>query len=448
MELSSFYTNRAALHSQFHWASSIESRLSAGNVGASLLQSLAAQYRGVMSSMGSYSAVSQFVGFAAMPDFFNSGRLEVDKSQGVVTTPGGYQVAVKDGQVKILSPNGKWTDLKAEPPTRTLESSSTATETRTQTTLQRTLPGDPVVRESDGDVWRYQGTGTFALPDGTKITIRETGEDKDIHINQVDIYNGNKHVSVASNLKSAEWETVKRDVSQSATDWTTNASSTRWVGRSEFRDDQQSRQVTTNVTEHQQVKQTFDTQFSDVTNDGFLHDALTDDGQKFRVAGDGDDWKQRGREVISGAGKGQDDATKAYQLGDRIDSSWLGARPVEVPWNIYSMSIMTRVDGMFQNQYGRSQSHWDDLRDTFAQFQRRPYLGAVARMDNYGGLNSIYAGPMGGSAFFGAGYAGGVQFGASFSSMQASFGGLLNTFGELSVLQQSVSRNLGNYWVR
>ena len=39
--------------------------------------------------------------------------------------------------------------------------------------------------------WRYQGTGSFHLPDGTKITIHEKGAGKDLHIDQVDIYNGN-----------------------------------------------------------------------------------------------------------------------------------------------------------------------------------------------------------------------------------------------------------------
>jgi ABC-type multidrug transport system fused ATPase/permease subunit len=124
----------------------------------------------------------------------------VDKAKGVVTTPGGFNVSVADGRVRIQNPDGKWTDLKAEPPERTVTSTRTSKETRQQATVERQLPNDPVVRESDGDVWRYAGAGTFLLPDGTQIRIQEQGTTSDLHINRVDIYNGNKHVGIDSKL--------------------------------------------------------------------------------------------------------------------------------------------------------------------------------------------------------------------------------------------------------
>ena len=42
----------------------------------------------------------------------------------------------------------------------------------------------------------FKAMVALSLPDGTKISIKEKGEGKDLHINQVDIYNGNKHVQV------------------------------------------------------------------------------------------------------------------------------------------------------------------------------------------------------------------------------------------------------------
>ena len=375
------------------------------------------------------------IGYAAMPDFSRSGHLAVDKKKGVVRTPGGYNVSVANGQVKIQSPNGKWSTLKAEPPGRTVTSSSTATQTRTQQTTERVLPRDPAVRESDGDVWRYQGTGTFQLPDGTKITIQEKGKDKGLHINQVDIYNGNKHVSVDSKLESANWKTVKRDVSTSATGWQTTSSNRRWQGRRLVRNDNQQRQVTTNVTEKQVADQKFKTTFSDVKLDGFRHDFNTKDGQKFRLGGDGDDWIQNGKEVISGAGKGKDDKTKAFQLGKKMDASWLGYRPLQVPWNVYAYQMSPAVQQFGGHHLGASAGHWGQLGSAYCGMQRSPYLGVQSQISNMGGFDSLYGGPLGGGALWGNGFAGGFNANAHFSAMNGSVGSMLDVFGGLGALQ-------------
>ena len=171
-------------------------------------------------------------------------------------------------------------------------------QTRQQATVERQLARDPVVRESDGDVWRYQGTGSFHLPDGTKITIHEKGAGKDLHIDQVDIYNGNKHVGIKSQLTASEWQTVDRKVERSVGNWRTTSSNrrTQWQGRrgQVIRTDTQQRTIRTTTTETQHAKQQFATTFTDVTRDGFAHDMRTDDGRTFRIAGDGDDWSEKG----------------------------------------------------------------------------------------------------------------------------------------------------------
>lgn len=343
-------------------------------------------------AMGAAVSMTQFVGYAAMPDFANAGKLDLDKQAGTVTTPGGYKVSVADGKVRIQNPDGKWTDLKAEPPTRTVTSDKVTTESRQ-------LPRDPAVRESDGDVWRYQGTGTFNLPDGTKITIQEKGDSKDLHINQVDIYNGNKHVSVDSQLTNAEWQTVKTDKQLvNVTGWTPNGQG------------QETRQFTHRVTEHQEARQQFKTTFSEVKKDGYAHDAATADGQAFKLAGDGVmAWSQGGREVLSGAGKGKDDKTLAYQLGGAIADSQLGRRPIQVPWNVYAMQMVSITASLFQTQYAASPNHWQQCQDLFSGCQPRPHLPMMTQLNNLGGLRSPFCGPMGGAAMCGVGLLNGFQ---------------------------------------
>ena len=183
----------ANLINQFAWAGNLQAQLTPNAMGVGGLQSMFSQFNNLANMMNWNATTS--TQFGLMPDYANAGNLDVDKKAGVVKTPGGYEVAVKDGTVTIKGPSGKTTQLKAEPPNRSVTKSVTNNETRTQSTVERQLPRDPVVRESDGDVWRYAGTGSFNLPDGTKITIQEQGTDKDLHINQVDIYNGNKHFS-------------------------------------------------------------------------------------------------------------------------------------------------------------------------------------------------------------------------------------------------------------
>lgn len=431
------------LFNQFNWANNLQAQLSPQAMGLNGLQSMFSQFNTLAAMMPAWN-VNTSVSYGAMPDFANAGKLDVDKKAGMVKTPGGYEVTVKDGKVNIKSPSGKSTQLKAEPPNRTVTSEVTDTETRTQSTVERQLARDPVVRESDGDVWRYSGTGSFNLPDGTKITIQEIGKDKDLHINQVDIYNGNKHVSVKSELKSAEWQTVKREqVSQQAGDWRTVGSDrrTQWSGRTGqvIRDDRQERNVTTTFKDSQEARQTFETSFSDVKNDGFTHDLDSDDGQVFRVAGDGDDWTQDGKEVISGAGKGKDDKELAYQLGGELDAHWEGFRPLEVPWNVYATTMTQVSHPLFGSQYQVSTSHWDQLAGEFKDAQQSPWMPVQANINNMGGFGSVYAGPFGGSALFGNGYAQGFNAGAQFGAMQQSVLSMANLFGQMNDLSADLS---------
>ncbi|MFO0728179.1 MAG: hypothetical protein U1E65_30640 [Myxococcota bacterium] len=334
------------------------------------------------------------IGYAAMPDFQNAGNLSVDKQKGVVTTPGGFNVAVADGHVRIQNPDGKWTDLKAEPPERTLISSTTGTETRKTDTVEQVLRRDPAVRESDGDVWRYSGAGTFNLPDGTKIKVQEDGEGKDLHISQVDVINGNKHVSIDSKLTNAEYQTYQRDVKQDATNWQTTGTERQWQnsGRTSalHRFDTQQREVTTTTTEHQRANQQFQTTFSDVNRDGYFTDARLGNGQTFNLAGNGAAWSQGGREVVSGAGKGLDDKTKAYQLGGGIDQATIGARPVDVPWNVYAFAETKRIDGAFFDRY--HQHHcWGDQPRWYGE-SRDPRESFISMQSSVSQLFSVYQG--------------------------------------------------------
>lgn len=402
----------------FSWASQVHSQLGVQRSGFQGMDSLNRCFH-AYNQMSAAISMNQVVGYAAMPDFENAGQLDVDKQAGVVTTPGGYKVSVADGKVRIQNPDGKWTDLKAEPPTRTVTSDNTTTESRQ-------LPRDPAVRESDGDVWRYQGTGSFNLPDGTKITIQEKGDSKDLHINQVDIYNGNKHVSVDSQLTKSDWQTVKSETQQvSATPW-------RTVG------DTQQREVTNRVTEHQEARQQFRTTFSDVKKDGYMHDAVTEDGQSFKLAGNGIAWSQGGREVLSGAGKGKDNKELAYQLGDAISDSVLGRRPIQVPWNIYATQMLSVTASLFQSQYGGWSNHWQQCRDMFSANQPRPHLPMMTQLSNMGGMRSPFCGPLGGAAMCGSGF--GNSFQPTLERMMSSVQTMLSLCNHLSQLQANTTQ--------
>lgn len=397
----------------FSWSSQVQSLLGSQQAGFGGMDSLNRCFQ-AYGAMGAQLSMTNVVGYAAMPDFENSGQLDLDKQAGTVTTPGGYKVSVADGKVRIQNPDGKWTDLKAEPPTRTVTSDNVTTESRQ-------LPRDPAVRESDGDVWRYQGTGTFNLPDGTKITIQEKGDSKDLHINQVDIYNGNKHVSVDSQLTSAEWQTVSSSSQQlSATPW-------RNLGTVE------QRQVTTRVTEQQEARQKFTTTFSDVKKDGYAHDAASADGQSFQLAGNGIAWSQGGREVLSGAGKGKDDKTLAYQLGSAIQDSVLGRRPIQVPWNIYATQMVGITASLFQSQYAATSNHWQQCQNMFSACQPKPYLPMMTQLSNMGGIRSPFCGPMGGAAMCGVGLNGGFQ--STLQRMLASVNQMIQRYMSLRDLQ-------------
>ncbi len=435
------------LFQQFGWAGQVGqflSQPSAVPLGGSFgLNALADRFGGIQSHFGSSWNVQHSAGFSAMPDFANAGHLGVDKNKGVVTTPGGYQVKVNNGQVQIKAPNGKFTNLKAEPPNRTVTKDVTSKETRTRATTERVLPRDPAVRESDGDVWRYQGTGSFSLPDGTKITIQEKGKDTDLHINRVDVYNGNKHVGIDSKLTSHSWKTHKRTSQRIGTgDWQTTNSNRRWEGRRLVRRDTQQRSVTNRITEEQHADQKFKTTFSDVKNDGFLHDAMTDDGFKFRAAGDGDDWKMNGREVISGAGKGKDDKTKAFKLGGNINTSWQGYRPLHVPWKGYAYNMTNITRNMFSHHYGMNSNHWNRLGNMFCGMQHNPYMGVMTNVSNMGGFNSIFGGPMGGAALYGRGFRDGFNARSQLDQMLGSVGNMLPLFDRSDLLSFGLRNQL------
>jgi hypothetical protein len=305
------------------------------------------------------------VTYAAMPDYRNAGWLDVDKNTNTVFTPGGWEIRVKDGQVQVKAPNGKWTTLKAEPPTRTV--------TDTKTVVERVLPRDPVVRESDGAEWRYQGTGTFILPDGTKITIQEVGEGKDLHISQVDIYNGNKHVAIKSELVSSKWQTVRTETDVSR----------RWEGRRLLR--------TTTVTKHQEAVQKFRTTISDVMNDGWRADAAQSDGVRFRAAGDGDDWTRdgTGREVIGSGSK-----TEAFRLGDALGDSTVGEMGLIIPWRV-NFSVIDTV----KSEYSNDREYFDRVANRYIErFQGKVYHGMI---EEYSGFQIYSGGTFGGAVLFG-----------------------------------------------
>jgi hypothetical protein len=426
----------------FHWAQNVQQQVSGGSMGVSGMQRMLSQFGALDAAMSPWGATAA-VGYAALPDFRNSGKLRVNKQAGTVTTPGGYNIQVRDGQVRIQTPDGKWTQLKAEPPNRTLVNTTDDTETRTTSTVERQLRRDPVVRESDGDVWRYQGTGSFHLPDGTKITIHEKGSGKDLHIDQVDIYNGNKHVGIKSQLTSSEWQTIDRRVERSTGDWRTTSSrrQTTWRGRrgQVTRTDTEQRTTRTTTTETQRANQQFATTFSNVARDGFAHDAATADGHNFHIAGDGAAWAENGREAISGAGKGRDDKTKAYKLGGQIENSWEGFRPVEVPWNVYAFGMTSLTPATMNAQWAQSPEHFQALGQRFASSMTAAHLGMPTTVDNMGGFTALFGGPLGGAAYHGAGYGSGFSAGQQVAAMQAAVLGMLGVYQNLDGLQQNLS---------
>jgi hypothetical protein len=191
----------------------------------------------------------------------------------------------------------------------------------------------------------------------------------------------------------------------------------------------QQRQVTQQVTEHQQANQKFQTTFSDVKRDGYRHDARTEDGQSFRLAGNGAAWSQNGREVMSGAGKGKDDVNKAFQLGERIGRNWDGYRPIDVPWKVYATHMQSASASFFQQQWGDTTPHWLNLHQKFSDWQPKPHLPMMTTATNLGGLQSLYGGPMGGSALWGNAFQ--ASLSARFEMMQGSVSQLLSVFDQL-----------------
>ena len=442
------------LFNQFGWANQVQTQLSTStSMSTGGASAVADVYQGISSGMSfgggmSSFSVSNWASYASMPDFENAGHLEVDKKNNMVKTPGGYGVEVKDGKVKIHAPNGKITQLKAEPPDRTVEKTATKTETRTRTRVERQLRRDPVVRESDGDVWRYSGTGSFQLPDGTKITIQEKGKDKDLHINQVDVYNGNKHVGIKSDLKSAEWETLNRKVETTGTasNWRTTSRRRTRNGRVTRITDTQQRSITQKITEQQRAKQAFETTFSNVQKNGFAHDAANDDGAKFRLAGDGDDWTVNGREVVSGAGKGKDNKELAYQLGNKMDPSWLGHKQLHVPWKTVmtggGMSMSATSSSLFNQQFGMTPGHFNMLQSSFSSMQTSPHLGLPTSMSSINGINSIYGGPFGGAALFGMGFSQGFSPQQQFGQMQLRVEDIMSILGKVNNYKQQLEASI------
>jgi hypothetical protein len=126
-------------------------------------------------------------GYAAMPDFKNAGQLSVHERAGVVTTPGSFRVCVREGQLRLQSPDGLWSELHAEPVHRPLN-------------------------------WRHPLTPKrvhVLLPDGTRITLQQH-EARGRH--RVVVSHGNKHLASDSALPGPVWQPVQRNT-QSAFFW-------------------------------------------------------------------------------------------------------------------------------------------------------------------------------------------------------------------------------------
>ncbi len=393
----------AIFASYFSNISQLSTLPSLAQVSAPEISSIANEFANIASvgSVGQTFAVNQIAGFAAIPDFANAGWLGVDKETKTVKTPGGYEISIKNGTVSIKAPNGKVTTIKADPPGRTVKEVKTGKQTRVTSQVERVLRGDPVVKEADGDIWRYQGLGTFVLPDGTKIRINEVGEGKNLHINQIDIYNGNKHVAIKNKLVSADYKTVKTEVKRQFGQWRNVRTWRRWRGRALVRHTQQERTVTTTTIKHQKVVQKFDTEISDVRNDGFLHDALNADGRVFRLAGQGDAWSHMGREVLSGAGKGKDDKTKAFKLGRAIADSNVGRMGLILPYKLAYFQAIQAVQNQVFTMMNRFSFPAPQL---FNPSPNLAHLAGGSYLSNWG-VNSIFAGGFGGAMMFGSVYA-------------------------------------------
>jgi tetratricopeptide (TPR) repeat protein len=162
----------------FPWAATLQSRLCSQPLAAqqrcSLERSLQAQSIAV-----AVRSLTSSVGYAALPRLEDVGHLRVHPRAGVVTTPGGFRVCLRQGQALLQSPNGLWAELEAE-----LSSSHAA--------------------------WRHPATGQsihVLLPDGTRLTL-EHQEPRALR--RVSISHGTQHLAADTSRGTAVWQPAQR----------------------------------------------------------------------------------------------------------------------------------------------------------------------------------------------------------------------------------------------
>ncbi len=162
----------------FPWAARLQSRLGSRPLAAARRQALERSLRAQSITVAVRSLTSS-VGYAAMPCPEEVGRLHVHPRAGVVTTPGGFRVSFREGQALLQGPDGLWTELKAEPPTRHAAARPPLTEQSTQ----------------------------VLLSDGTRLTLQHR-ESYSPH--RVLIAHGKQHLAADSTLSEPVWQPVER----------------------------------------------------------------------------------------------------------------------------------------------------------------------------------------------------------------------------------------------
>jgi hypothetical protein len=140
-------------------------------------------------------SLTSTVGYATMPSFKNAGQLRVHPRAGVVTTPGGFRLCVRDGQLLLQSPDGLWTELDAEPAARPTTWRHPLTEQRVH----------------------------VLLTDGTRLTVQRQAAR---HLRRVVVSHGNKQLAADNALPSPVWQPVQRNVQ--AAFWDAPRESTRY----------------------------------------------------------------------------------------------------------------------------------------------------------------------------------------------------------------------------
>jgi tetratricopeptide (TPR) repeat protein len=162
----------------FPWAARLQSRLCSQPLAAQQRRALERSLQAQSITVAVRSLTSS-VGYAAMPSLEEVGHLRVHPLAGVVTTPGGFRVSLRQGQALLQGPNGLWTELEAELP------------------AGHAARRHPLIEQSVH----------VLLPDGTRLTLQHQAARA---LRRVLISRGNQHLAADTAHSGPAWQPVQR----------------------------------------------------------------------------------------------------------------------------------------------------------------------------------------------------------------------------------------------